>query len=188
MPNERTGFLCPKTKETPPGAGPDSRPHGFRPAHSGFTVLEMVVVLLIASTVMGVAVPKLSSALELRSVRAATSEFAAMHSLAKATAMQNGRTAQLSIDPYNRTMSVRIDTTTGGTQAPDTIHVKRLKDVAVQSDRLLLCFDARGLSTTAGACEPGNAVVAFQWSPEDCYGCVGVSDTLKTSVLGKILR
>jgi hypothetical protein len=48
------------------------------------------------------------------------------------------------------------------------------------STRTLLCFDARGIASTSGTCEPGDAQVIF---------AEGVMrDTVATTALGKVLR
>ena len=48
------------------------------------------------------------------------------------------------------------------------------------SNRALLCFDARGLVSTIGSCESGDAQVIFS------YGVM--ADTVVTTILGKVLR
>jgi hypothetical protein len=83
---------------------------------------------------------------------------------------------------------VEVDTSAAGVNGLDTVRVMALKDVGVSSDRNLLCFDRRGLSTSEGPCEAGNSVVVFGWNPDSCVGCGGAADTVKTSVLGKVLR
>jgi hypothetical protein len=48
------------------------------------------------------------------------------------------------------------------------------------SNRNLLCFDARGLASTAGSCQTGDAQVIFAESDK--------ADTVTTTALGKVLR
>jgi len=48
------------------------------------------------------------------------------------------------------------------------------------SSRALLCFDARGIATTVGSCEPGDAQVVFTDGT--------MADTVNTTALGKVLR
>ena len=48
------------------------------------------------------------------------------------------------------------------------------------SNRALLCFDARGISSTMGSCESGDAKVIFSDG--------AMSDTVTTTILGKVLR
>ena len=66
---------------------------------------------------------------------------------------------------------------------PDPEHVLRyVSDAGLQmaSNRSLLCFDARGIASTAGSCESGDAKVIFS---------DGVTaDTVSTTILGKVLR
>jgi hypothetical protein len=52
--------------------------------------------------------------------------------------------------------------------------------MAMTTNRSLLCFDPRGIASTAGSCEPGNAQVIFSDSE--------VADTVTTTALGKVLR
>lgn len=78
---------------------------------------------------------------------------------------------------------VVIDTSLAGGGSKDTVgtlHRLASSDLAMTSTRALLCFDRRGLATTTGSCEPGDATVTFVSD--------GKADTVTTSALGKIIR
>jgi hypothetical protein len=50
----------------------------------------------------------------------------------------------------------------------------------MSSNRTLLCFDARGIASTAGSCQTGDAQVIFAEG--------ATADTIVTTALGKVLR
>ncbi len=146
----------------------------------GFTMLEMLIVMTIMGVILAVSLPSLVTGFRQRATRGAVDRLAMAHGLARATAVRLGRVAELHIDAPNGRFWVEVDTS--GTGIRDTIGV--VNDlggqVAMLSDRTLLCFDLRGLTTTRNACEAGDALVQFSLQ--------GRTDTLQTTVLGKVLR
>ncbi|HYT70068.1 MAG TPA: GspH/FimT family pseudopilin [Gemmatimonadales bacterium] len=147
----------------------------------GFTMIELAIVLVIAGLIAGVAGPKLADGLRQQSVRAAADQFVLAHSLARSTALRYGRVAELRIDAAGTRFWVEVDTS--GTGVRDTVgFVRNPADAGVKmtSTRTLLCFDARGLATTGGACQPGDATVVFASSSR--------AATVRVTTLGKVLR
>ena len=146
----------------------------------GFTMLEMLIVMTVMGVILAVSLPSMVTAFRQRATRGAVDRLAMAHGLARATAVRLGRVAELHIDAANGRFWVEVDTS--GTGIRDTIGV--MNDLGGQvtmlSDRTLLCFDLRGLTTTRGACEAGDALVQFSLQ--------GRTDTLQTTVLGKVLR
>ena len=146
----------------------------------GFTLIEMLIVLTVMGVILAVAMPNMVTAYRLRATRGAVDRLAMAHGLARATAVRFGRVAELHIDAANGRFWIEVDTS--GTGIRDT--VGSMNDMAGQvtmtSNRTLLCFDLRGLTTTRGACEAGDALVTFSSR--------GRTDTLQTTVLGKVLR
>ena len=61
-----------------------------------------------------------------------------------------------------------------------TVHSVGDGGLTMASNRALLCFDGRGMATSAGVCEAGNATVTFSSGDR--------TDTLTTTVLGKVMR
>ncbi len=147
---------------------------------AGFTLIEMLIVMTVMGVITAVSLPSFVTAFRQRATRGAVDRLAMSHGLARATAVRFGRVAELHIDAANGRFWVEVDTS--GTGVRDTIGV--VNDfggqVAMLSNRTLLCFDLRGLTTTRGACEAGDALVQFS--------LLGRTDTLQTTVLGKVLR
>jgi prepilin-type N-terminal cleavage/methylation domain-containing protein len=151
----------------------------------GFTLLEGIIVMSILAVLSAIGAPTLSDALRERTTSSAADQFAATHSLARATAVRYGRTAQLHITPNTKSWYIEVDTSaTGINQRAKIGHVRQLDAVTgltMTSTRSLVCFDARGIaSTTVAGCQAGDAQVIFAMS--------GAADTINTTVLGKVLR
>ena len=151
---------------------------------SGFTLLEGIIVMSILAVLSAIGAPTLSDALRERTTSSAADQFAATHSLARATAVRYGRVAQLHISPNTKSWYIEIDTSaTGINQRAKVGHVRQLDAVTgltMTSTRSLICFDARGLASTVTGCEAGDAQVIFSMST--------AADTINTTVLGKVLR
>jgi type II secretion system protein H len=150
--------------------------------NKGFTIVELIIVLVMAGVIMAVISPSLSRAFRRTGVRAAVDEFASTHSLARSAAVRFGRMAELHIDQVGMSFWVEVDTSSAG-GVKDTVGVVKYQagnDVTIKSTRALLCFDARGLPTTRGACEAPDATVIFASGSR--------VDTLTITALGRILR
>ncbi|UCC50000.1 MAG: GspH/FimT family pseudopilin [Gemmatimonadota bacterium] len=150
--------------------------------NKGFTLTELIVVLILAGVAMAIVSPSLGRAFRRTGVRAAVDEFASTHSLARAAAVRYGRLAELHIDAGNRRFWVEVDTsTTGGVK--DTVGVVKYvgsHGVSVTSTRAILCFDGRGLPTTRGSCQAADATLVFSSG--------GRTDTVTVSALGRVFR
>jgi len=146
----------------------------------GFTLIEMLIVLTVMGVMVAVALPSMVTAYRQRATRGAVDRLAMTHSLARATALRFGRVAELHIDAANGRFWVEVDTS--GTGIRDTVGLMNnlTGQVTMSSNRSLLCFDSRGLTTTRNACESGDALVQFSLA--------GRTDTFQTTVLGKVLR
>jgi prepilin-type N-terminal cleavage/methylation domain-containing protein len=149
----------------------------------GFTLIESLLVLTVMAIVATIAGPKVSAALQSRTSASAADQFVLTHSLARSTALRFGRVAQLHIDAPGRRIWVDVDTSANGVGQRGTIaNVRYLDDTGLlmTSTRTLVCFDARGLASTSGSCQTGDARVVFSDGSR--------SDTVNTTILGKVLR
>lgn len=149
----------------------------------GYSVVEIVVVLVLLGAVATTALPQLSSTRGRYAVMHAADEFASAHRLARAIALRNARVAELHIDPAAGLFWVEVDTSAMRTGATDTIGPVRRSsnhNVTMTSTRSLLCFDGRGLATPVWACPPGDATLTFS---RGTY-----ADTVRTTLTGKLLR
>ena len=146
----------------------------------GFTLIEMLIVITVMGVLVAVLMPSMVKSFRQRATRGWVDRLAMTHSLARATAIRFGRVAELHIDAANGRFWVEVDTS--GTGIRDTVGIMNAMagQVTMSSDRSLLCFDSRGLTTTRNACESGDALVQFSMA--------GRTDTFQTTVLGKVLR
>jgi prepilin-type N-terminal cleavage/methylation domain-containing protein len=149
----------------------------------GVTVVELLMVLAVIGVVAATGGPKLSAALQRRTTASVADQFVLTHSLTRSTALRYGRVAQLHIDAPGKRFWIDVDTSANGIGQRATIAFVR--DVSgnglqMTSSRSLLCFDARGIASTMGSCEPGDAQVVFTDG--------SMADTVKTTALGKVLR
>ena len=114
-----------------------------------------------------------------RSTQGAVDQLMTAHALTRATATRLGGVAELHLDAANVRFWIEVDTS--GTGIRDTVGlVHNLEAVTMSSDRSLLCFDSRGLTTTRNTCESGDALVQFSLG--------GRTDTFQTTVWGKVVR
>ncbi len=147
----------------------------------GFTIAELVIILAISAVTMAIAAPPIARAFRNTATQSAADEFVSTHALAKSAAIRFGRTAELHIDTLSAEFYVMVDTAGTGTPVRVSL-VKDLKKYKVEltSTRSIVCFDARGLPTTRGVCEPGDAMLTF--TAGDDY------EELTITALGRVLR
>lgn len=149
----------------------------------GVTMIELVMVLSVIGIVAATSGPRISAAMQRRTTASVADQFVVTHSLTRSTALRFGRVAQLHIDAPNKRFWVDVDTSANGIGQRATI--ANVRDVSgngllMTSNRTLLCFDARGIASTLGSCEPGDARVVFSDG--------AMADTVTTTALGKVLR
>jgi len=146
-------------------------------------MMELLMVLSVIGIIAATSGPKISAFMQRRTTASVADQFVVTHSLTRSTALRFGRVAQLHIDAPNKRFWVDVDTSANGIGQRATIAYVR--DVSgnglvMTSNRMLLCFDARGIASTLGSCEPGDAKVVFSDGP--------MADTVNTTALGKVLK
>ena len=149
----------------------------------GFTMMEALMVMTVMAIVAAIGGPKLAAALHRRTTVSAADQFVLTHSLTRSTALRYGRIAQLHIDAPGKRFWVDVDTSANAIDQRATIgYVRDLNasGVTMTSNRALLCFDPRGIASTLGSCEGGDAKVIFLDG--------ATADTILTTALGKVLR
>lgn len=152
-------------------------------ARRGFTLIELMMVVSVVAIVAATSGPKVAAALQRRTTASAADQFVLTHSLTRSTALRFGRIAQLHIDAVGQRFWVDVDTSANGIGQRATIaNIRYTTDngMVMTSNRALLCFDPRGIASTLGSCEPGNAQIVFTDGP--------MADTVNTTSLGKVLR
>ncbi len=150
-------------------------------AGQGFSVVELLIVLVVGAIVMAIAAPQVARSQRRASVRTAADEFVATHGLARSMAIKYGRLSELHID--NATSRIWVQVDTGGTAAPDTIGAIRdlaKQKVRVKGTRSMICFDASGGSSSRGSCGSGLGVYEFASG--------GYVDTVRVTAGGNVLR
>ena len=155
----------------------------FESRGRGFTMIETIMVLAVIAIVAAIGGPKLSAALQRRTSASAADQFVVAHSLARSTAVRFARVAQLHVDPPGRRFWVDVDTSANGIGQRATMGDVRdvsATGLTMSSSRTLLCFDARGIASTNGSCQAGDATVIFSDG--------ATADTVVTTALGKVLR
>ncbi len=149
----------------------------------GFTIIEAIMVVSVIGIVATIGGPKVSLVLQRRSTASGADQFVVTHSLTRSTALRYGRVSQLHIDEPGQRLWVDVDTSANGIGQRATIaNVRYTSDngLHMTSNRALLCFDARGIASTSGSCEAGDARVIFSDGL--------MADTVTTTILGKVLR
>ncbi len=152
----------------------------------GFSLPEVLVVVLVIGLLAMIAFPLLSTARARVDVSAAREAFSASHSLARQVAAQYGRLCKLHLDPIENRFWVTVDTSTvPGLQRLDTVRpivnvAEQFGGVRVESRPVTFCFDPRGLATARSDCDLPNATVVFRRG--------SVVDTVTISRLGRLLR
>jgi len=119
----------------------------------GFTLIEMMMVMVLVGVIMAVAIPFLRKPKDAASVDSAMNTVAAMHAVAKSVAVQRGRTAWLVLNASGGTAWVVVRKA-GSSTAMDTIgKVENLNTrygVTFTTNDDSLTFSPRGIGMDAG--------------------------------------
>ena len=117
---------------------------------TGYTLLEIAIVLTIAAIILLLAVPTLARGRDALAVRSARSDLANAVALARSTAIVAGG-AQVIINAPAATVTVQ---TASGAVTRDTLFLRTMYGVTVESDGAVptvLRFDALGIGRLANA-------------------------------------
>ena len=144
----------------------------------GFTLVELIVVLAISSILLASSVSAVSARLSSSEVSAADA-FRTAHALTRATAVNQGRVAELHIDPKASRFWVEVRDEAGSGSFVKEFYVS--ESVRFTSDRSVVCFDARGLAVSGSGCEPGNLVATFSLGSAP-------GATVRTTLTGGIMK
>lgn len=125
------------------------------PDRHGFTIVELAIVLTIASILIGVAVPRITDAFRQREVNGVRDGIVLLAVQARARAMERARTVEFHLDT-NAGIAAVIDAGNSGLpaviEAGDTIDALRFEaDVGVTAAatpaHITLCYTPRGFAT-----------------------------------------
>ena len=152
-------------------------------SRDGFTIMEALIVVSFVALLAGVTFPRIADIQSRFAVRGSVTAFMSAHSLARATAIRQGSVAELHIDASNDQFWIEVDTTLAGSGVMDTIgFIVDIGDqgVSLTSTQTMICFEARGMPSSASGCATTGATISFSYDT--------VADTILTTTLGKILR
>lgn len=166
--------------EPPAGVARASR----RGHTTGYTFIEVVVVLALVSVLVGFAIPPLGrmrTRVALRNGRAMVTS-ALVETRTGATRFQ--RIGVLTLDAVAGTMRSAVDTAATGAEG-DTLVLARFDlrgtyGVTLQTDREALCFDGAGVGTVAPACPRAGAQIVLRRGQ--------MADTLLVNGAGRVWR
>lgn len=145
----------------------------------GFTLIEMLMVVVVIGALMAFALPRFRSSTSKGDVRGAIDAMAAMHNIARQTSIQRSRVVRLVIDRTNGTMVV-VSNKVSGTGVDTVGRVQSLNSrfgVTLSSSptRDTLTFTPRGIGTEANS----TLLIATK---------AGFADTLTISSAGRRVR
>jgi type II secretion system protein H len=131
------------------------------PARAGFTLVEILIVIVMISVLALVAVPRFADANARRHMESARLRVAAALATARQAAIQKGRTVEFKIE-NNRVSLASNDSTLMSPVPLDTLYDVRVRDL---TGPFTIAFSARGFATNI----PDGAVIALQRSgvPDD---------------------
>lgn len=114
----------------------------------GFTLIEILIVVMIAGILMAVTLPRIGTTLNDIAVHSAKQEVVAMLARARATAIQTGRPARFV--RQGNVIQVFVETESGGEALVQAEDLARTQSVTVNATRDTVRFDPRGLVTDNG--------------------------------------
>jgi type II secretion system protein H len=149
----------------------------MQPRNAGFTLSEMLVVIVIIGVVTIIALPRMQDAYESSSLRGARTRVVALYTSARAVAVQTNRPVRVHFNNNDVWVTATPRLATAGSGTADTIgavqSMSGVFGVTVTSDVDSLMLDPRGLGLNGGTIVMTNA-----------HG----SDTLTVTGFGRIIR
>ena len=145
--------------------------------------MEVITVISLVALLAGATFPRVADVRSRFALRGAVTAFMSAHQMARAEAIRQGTVAELHIDPTNDLFWVEVDTTVAGSGVMDTIGLVvdlGAERVTLSSTQTVLCFDGRGLASSAAGCATSGATIAFTSET--------ATDTILTTSLGKLRR
>jgi type II secretion system protein H len=146
-----------------------------RDPRGGFTLAELLIVLIIAAIISSMALPRFFSFIRHLNARSAVSQVVTDLTLARTQAVREGRTVSLRV---TGTSSYRVTVDNGATvlSTVKTVDVKGgQRDVSLSPTTARVIFDSRGMLLTGSSSQ---LVVSRS----------GKVDTVSVSAVGRVYR
>lgn len=123
---------------------PDAR----RPRAAGYTMVEVLIVLAVASILAVMMGPSVSGLRGAQAVRGARGEIVAVIEAARGAALQRGRLARLEVRRDDTLVAIADDGSAAGYQVVATANLHKVYGVALDTSAApsQLWFDGRGLA------------------------------------------
>jgi prepilin-type N-terminal cleavage/methylation domain-containing protein len=141
----------------------------------GFTVIEIIIVIVLIGVVAGLAAPRLRTALIRQDVRSARDALVNMHATARASAIQRGRFTALWIVGDTALVVAQHPVTAAFDTVVNPTNLRTRWGVTVTTNNNWLVFDSRGMSNTGGTTTIVVRRGAFQ-------------DNIQINPLGRVVR
>jgi prepilin-type N-terminal cleavage/methylation domain-containing protein len=116
---------------------------------AGFTALELATVMTLIGIIMAMTFPHLHGFKEREDSRSAQQQIAAYAAMARAAAIQRGRTASMRFD--SDSMWVTADTVGSALRLRPAVSLRQNFGVTVTADQAVITFDPRGFSPSTPA-------------------------------------
>ncbi|MEX2528994.1 MAG: type II secretion system protein [Gemmatimonadota bacterium] len=130
-------------------------------ARRGFTLIEVVVALVVAGILLGMAIGAFGPLQNDRAVASAQSAFLSLHAQTRAFALERGTLARLVVDAAGDRAFVTIRLEAGGDSTVNSYDFQEVLGVAVASEPAspVICMTPRGVANPI--CAGGNVQVTF---------------------------
>jgi prepilin-type N-terminal cleavage/methylation domain-containing protein len=139
-------------------------------ARGGFTLIEMLIVIVISGALLMIAIPSFTKATKGRNAQNARDALVWMGARARGRAIERGQVQLLKIDPANERISI-VRRNTGTPLASDTLEAVDFSSQfgasisTTANTAIIVCYSPRGFAFSCDASSPGaNVDVTFTYS------------------------
>lgn len=135
-------------------------------ARAGFTLVELLVVIIIGGVLLGIAIPSFTNLTKGRNAQNARDAVVWLAARARGRAIERGEVHLLEIDPPNERAWV-VRRNTGTPLASDTVETVSLADQyattvsTTANTKITLCYGPRGYAFTCTGSPTSNVDVTF---------------------------
>ncbi|HEU4884189.1 MAG TPA: GspH/FimT family pseudopilin [Longimicrobium sp.] len=146
-----------------------------RDRRGGYTLIELLIVLVLAAIISSMVVPRFFSFVRQLSARSAVSQVVADLALARTQAVREGRTVSVRVTGAS-TYKVTLDNGTTILKTIKTVDVKGgQRNVTISPSSARVIFDSRGMLVTGS-------------SAQLLINRTGRTDTVSVSAVGRVYR